>query len=203
MRRTAFVLVALAMGLASSARAFPAYDRELTERPPWRILLDGGVSIPLNLSLSGGGYQVGGGLGLGFEFPQSDSYSFIVRAEYDHASQDRFSYASGDPGSADFGTLRAGVRFQRSRETWIRGYTEAGFGGVIQRLSNRVTTDYTTGASHLEVTRGGGALFAVGGGITARTEGRLAFFLETYLVYLFPSQGSSQIASIRLGISMP
>src|SRR5260221_9290947 len=89
MRRTAFVLVALAMGLASSARAFPAYDRELTERPPWRILLDGGVSIPINLSLSGGGYQVGGGLGLGFEFPQSDSYSFIVRAEYDHASQDR------------------------------------------------------------------------------------------------------------------
>ena len=201
MRRVVFMLVALAMGPVSSAHAFPAFDPELAERPPCRFLLDGGVTLPLDLPV--GDYQAGGGLGLGLEFPRSDSHSFIVRAEYDRARQHPASYLVGDPGTADFGTMCVGVRFQRSREGWIREYTEAGFGGGLQRLSMRVTTDYTSGGSHLEVTRGGGALFVVGGGITARTEARLAFFLETHFVYLFANRGSSQLASIRLGISLP
>ena len=132
MRRVVLVLVALALGVASSTRAFPAYNPELVERPPWRFLLDGGITIPLDQPI--GSYQVGGG---------------------------------------------------------------------PQRLSTRVTTDYASGASSLEVTRGGGPLFVVGGGITARTEARLAFFLETHIVYLFANGGSGQLFSVRLGISMP
>ena len=200
MSRAAAIPLVLLVCLAGPGVAHPgAYGGGGEDRPARRWLAEGGISLPLSFSL--GSYDVGGGAGLGVEFPQSDVHSFVVRAGFDHMNETRYEFGSDNSGSADIGTLRAGVRFQRRREGWRSEYSEAAFGGGYERLSTRVT-DGLTGASRLDEVRGGGWLFAVGFGISARTEAPLGFFLDTHLFYLFANHATNQFATFRLGFSL-
>lgn len=203
--RMSFLVAALLLVASTAHAQYRDVSYSVAERPKLRVLVGGGISLPVSFEL--GSYGLGGGVSLGLEWPQSANHSLLVRLDYDHFGQNvggNTPAPGTEAGSANLTLLHGDVRFVRDVGTRpLMSYFEGGLGLAYRSLSDATSYDETTSTYVRRSDRGVSPAFVIASGTSYEPEeAGLGFFIDLQMVFLMGDESISYFP-VRVGVTFP